>query len=394
MTRFGARGDGLTDDTAAIQRALDEAHNRGGGIVCFPAGRVFRCDNPLNLDDKRGVDLVSVAGPNGSPQTFLLYTGASTPFISLRSSFSITFEHLQIAYSNPNLTGDFIEFGWSKANADPGYCQFDSCWLGGVAGAHRAASLINMSRLIISTVRSCAFGPADIAIHGAATSYSNAIQIHDSTFAGQNTTAIQNAGEAWLISGCTFEPLADGRAGAYRQPNQYSWGLTIIGCWMGDVNSPGGTWIETTGAPLGLAIINNRLSSPGAAQDDACVRLGGGQGVAIIGNRMEGPVGIDFAAGYTYGVLISGNDFQTAQPVKNLGNAREYLVSGNNNFSSAIGGPTVMDQGIFLGTGTEGAIRLASGPAPTAPREGDMWTTPNGLYVHINGQTRQVNTTP
>src|SRR3954467_14059899 len=37
---FGARGDGTTDDSAAIQAAVDKAAaNVGGGIVFVPAGR-------------------------------------------------------------------------------------------------------------------------------------------------------------------------------------------------------------------------------------------------------------------------------------------------------------------------------------------------------------------
>jgi polygalacturonase len=36
---FGARGDGKTLDTAAINRAIEAAENAGGGTVHFPAGQ-------------------------------------------------------------------------------------------------------------------------------------------------------------------------------------------------------------------------------------------------------------------------------------------------------------------------------------------------------------------
>lgn len=40
VTRYGAKGDGVTDDAAAIQRAIDRAAEQGGTVL-FPAGKTF-----------------------------------------------------------------------------------------------------------------------------------------------------------------------------------------------------------------------------------------------------------------------------------------------------------------------------------------------------------------
>lgn len=48
VTDYGARGDGKTDDAAAIQQAIDACSAAGGGTVLIPAGRTFLC-GPLHL---------------------------------------------------------------------------------------------------------------------------------------------------------------------------------------------------------------------------------------------------------------------------------------------------------------------------------------------------------
>ncbi len=38
VKKFGAKGDGVTDDTRAIQRAIDKLYQQGGGVLLFPEG--------------------------------------------------------------------------------------------------------------------------------------------------------------------------------------------------------------------------------------------------------------------------------------------------------------------------------------------------------------------
>jgi hypothetical protein len=45
---FGARGDGLTDDTAALQAAIDACHDAGGGTVLVPSGIYLSAAFELN----------------------------------------------------------------------------------------------------------------------------------------------------------------------------------------------------------------------------------------------------------------------------------------------------------------------------------------------------------
>ena len=92
---FGAVGDGATDDTAAIQLAIDEAGKKGG-IVFVPPGR-WLCRGHLEL--KMGVHL---KGINETPQSWEPQSGSileptegrgneSGPsFIEMRSSTSVT----------------------------------------------------------------------------------------------------------------------------------------------------------------------------------------------------------------------------------------------------------------------------------------------------------------
>jgi len=129
---FGAVGDGVVDNTAAIQRAIDEASKRGG-IVFVPPGR-WLCRGHLEL--KMGVHL---KGINETPQSWEPQTGSileptegrgdenAPSFIELRSSTSVA--GLTIYYPEQKVD-DIQPYPWTiQIRANPSNAKevsFDS----------------------------------------------------------------------------------------------------------------------------------------------------------------------------------------------------------------------------------------------------------------------------
>ena len=84
---FGAVGDGSTDDSAAIQAAIDYVAGAGGGVVHFPSG-TYLISEPLILKS-----LVTLAGENRATTIIKLDDATNTPAIktvdydSIKSDF-------------------------------------------------------------------------------------------------------------------------------------------------------------------------------------------------------------------------------------------------------------------------------------------------------------------
>jgi hypothetical protein len=364
------------NNSPAIQRAIECAKRVGGTVFFPPADRAYACAETLDLSGiAQGIVLL------GGPAT-LAYTAATGSLVTIESSNHVRMHNLGFLYTHPDYgeegpdhDGDHLIRIGGGPDHPSAYFLIENCQFDGTDAAQGARTFVNIDWSICSAIRRAVFSRAEVGIVGRTHGFSNSIQVEDCVFisGGLSVAAIKNAGESWLISGCTFEPLRSGKAGGFVHDNAVGgvWGLTFISNWFGDVavqDGDGGTYIDLGSGHagpvdiLGLAVINNRFAEyamlppppPPAPQppppEGAALRLRLGQGGAIIGNRFETPTAIRFGPDvptsasieYWRGLFIGGNDFSDAAPaVTGLEWTRSIALLGNN----APNGPAAQEDG-------------------------------------------------
>lgn len=97
---YGATGNGVTDDTAAIQAAINAAGAAGGGVVYFPPGK-YQVSTPLTLSSPQ-VRLVG-AGLNSWIRPTAGFVGAQVILIS--ANFCAVID-LQVQFANGTYSGN------------------------------------------------------------------------------------------------------------------------------------------------------------------------------------------------------------------------------------------------------------------------------------------------
>ena len=72
---FGAKGDGVTDDAVAIQKAIDRCSAEGGGVVLVPRNHVF-LSGPVELKSNVELHLEATATLKANPDETIYHLSA------------------------------------------------------------------------------------------------------------------------------------------------------------------------------------------------------------------------------------------------------------------------------------------------------------------------------
>lgn len=305
---YGAVGDGVTDDSAAIQAAIDAVPQTGtgtalakGGVVYFPHtdGGYNIGTTTLDLDDLRGVQLIG-DGTSGSGPSRIIYSGTGTA-IQARSTLGFRMEGIYLEGYDATTLLDF-----SATSVDTTLGEVSNCILRGTNGA-TSQYLVMLDKATVIDFYKTYFYGGDRGVVGNTINngYSNTINLRSCHFQYQKTASIYNPGQAWTVADNTFEPLYSGAAGSVvcgaTGSIQATQAIYIAGNSFQDAT--GGNWLTLTSS--GVAIIGNMFST-GAKH----IRYESANPIVIMGNWFEGATtsAIDFSLVPTDSV-IKGNTY-------------------------------------------------------------------------------------
>ena len=296
---FGAVGNGIADDTAAITAAMTAVNAAGGGVVSFPAG-TYVTSSTLNM-----LPGVSFKGLNPIASV-ISYSGASSG-MSLVGINRITLEDIGVT-----ATGGSTAAGIAISKC--GYCVF--------------------SRVRVSGFQSCLTTTDDGVTPSQFLRFLFCELIPSGAAAGR---CIQFGGSAAnsvgsFILGCVFNC---GPNAPFSSTFIYVTGLTsslsIMGCTSANATVGKGLWVDVSHSGNGVFVLGNSIAGP--LQIDRTT----GFGLVEIGNTAWANTVVDSSDGSTN--LIStatGQGIASRRPLGSQAATAVAAFSGNGTFTPAL----------------------------------------------------------
>lgn len=352
VTAHGAACDSTTNDTAAIQAALNAA-SKVSGTVFTPHGKTCVVST-LNLDGFIGVKVIGGFGGNpqsGNVQSSWRFTGtcATPACLSMRSTQAVSFRNIQLSF--PSATaGPMVDLSRSPMlKADSTFISFD-----GVAFSGPAKSVgpivLDQNTDDVTFDGWTTFANASVFVSGPtnnSSGYSDKTVFNRVQFNHPGIAAIENASINWTISNSVLQTFLPGATctPALQYVNGYTneQALLVIG---NVVNTYPGNCTnsfivfslpEASGNLGGATFMSNLFISGTAAGKQTVISAANNQVLTVSGNVFN-HVGTAVSVGSGVSVDIGPNVYSdvTTQISGNPSAGRAVLVNGNSIVYSGI----------------------------------------------------------
>lgn len=291
VVAYGAVGDGATDDTAAIQAAIDDLPS-GGGTVYFPSGTYFR-NGTLTVRPRLGM----VGAGDGSSVLYCSNTSASG-LVGVDID-RLTIENLKL-FGPGSGTGTGISLTRS-ANAATTYCVFRNVYVASWGGDGIAISnpiVSTFSRVISETNGGHGFNLYGVTGGAAGTSskfdscYGNGngqagFRLFNMIYCALSACAADSNGIGYLIDSCQGISLSScGAESCVNRSAGYpgtgfkvsgGFGISLLSCWIFD-NPQVGVYVTGTAHTVTLGGLTDNTPHAGAVN---FIKVDTGSGVTM-----------------------------------------------------------------------------------------------------------------
>jgi len=242
---YGAIGDGVTDDTAAIYAAinvLQQSNDYRGGVLYFPAGR-YKCSSSLSFAAYSAGQVHNITVKGDGPQcTTIDFTSASSGAsgITFNAGAQFGIEDLMIN----GAPGNGVVIGNGNSVGSPGYCAFFS--LKNLRVQNCGSNGFLFINAYMGTVSDC-WSVSNRGIGFLFAGYHTSIDV-------SRCYASSNAGIGWSLNGMTYSSFtacgADSNVWGYAMTNMI--GVSFNACGSESNQCEGWLLKASTSSVIGL----------------------------------------------------------------------------------------------------------------------------------------------
>lgn len=409
---FGAKCDGATDDTTAIQAALTAAN--GGGQVFSPPGKTCVIASALSMNSFTGVKVLGGFAANpfiGNTQSVWKFTGTcgAGACLSVQNAAAVNFSNIGLWFSGAstapalNLTGS-------------GQVGFHGTAISGPSAVSTLAPLVlDQGTNYVVFDEWTLFQWAGVFVEGpvnnGATFSDNTI-FSEVVFQDPTVAAIQNASVNWVVRGSSYQMLISGftcapflqNVGGFT--NQQD--LLVEGSTFNTSANCSNTFslfsLPAVAGNLGGATFLSNLFIPGTAGGgtQTAITAGNGQFITALGNTFNFSNTI-FSIGTGVSLNIGPNNYTTLGTFLS-GTPASGSVLDNNGKTTIYGSPiatglqcgTIAAGGACANTTTAlqhctAGIATLSGGTSTITGISPAFTSSSSFYVTTNDVTTIAN---
>ena len=319
VSDFGALGNGVADDTAAVNAAIAYAISIGGCTILFD--KLCYCTSALTqVSGQAGIKLIGRSNEVvGTPAAGLLFTGTGASgviFLDILNCESIAIEDMNILYNNSGFAGTLVSLNGSAR------MQMINCRLQGLS-VTSAARLLYLPGVIGSKFVKTQFSGANYLVVCGNGFNGNIFDCCN--FDRYVTSAVyEPIGLGNIFKGGFVENRTDNTgAFIFMENASEARGLTISGVWMGDASSASAfTWVRL-GTIFGCTISGCYINGTGNLNSTAIYFGGTSEGAHIHGNYIAShDKGIDLN-GLVNNFSIHSNSFASMNTeVFNVGTSK------------------------------------------------------------------------